>query len=48
MLCGEGSTKATPLVAFLAEAGARLDGLRLLGGTREGDSVCPMRASIST
>ena len=32
MLYGEGSARATPLAAFLAEAGARLGGLRLLDG----------------
>ena len=33
MLAGEGSSKASPLVPFLAAAGARLDGLRLVDGT---------------
>ena len=33
MLEGEGSPTAPPLVALLADAGARLDGLRLLDGT---------------
>ena len=33
MLEAEGSTRATPLVPFLAAASARVDGLRLLDGT---------------
>ena len=33
MLAGEGSPRASPLVPFLAAAGARLDGLMLLDGT---------------
>ena len=33
MLAGEGSSKASPLVPFLAAAGARIDGLRLRDGT---------------
>ena len=32
MLTGEGSARATPLVPLLADAGARLDGLRLRDG----------------
>ena len=33
MLEGEGSSKARPFLAMLADAGARIDGLRLLDGT---------------
>ncbi len=33
MLEAEGSARASPLVPFLAAAGARIDGLRLLDGT---------------
>lgn len=33
MLEGEGSSRATPFVPFLAAAGARIDGLRRLDGT---------------
>ena len=33
MLEGEGSSRASPLVPFLAAAGARIDGLRLLDGS---------------
>ena len=33
MLEAEGSAEATPLMPFLAAAGARIDGLRLLDGT---------------
>ena len=33
MLGAEGSARAVPLVPFLAAAGARIDGLRLLDGT---------------